>query len=78
MEGGLDNLVTARSLKHFGISLEGVALQAADIDWKFGQGNTIEGAAADLVLVLAGRSAGAEHLSGPGVGGLRDRLVVGR
>jgi len=62
----LDNLVTARSSKHFDVRLDGVALQVTDVDWEFGQGDTIEGAADDFVLALAGRQAGAERLTGPG------------
>jgi uncharacterized protein (TIGR03083 family) len=51
----LRGLVTPRSLKFFGVNLDGVLLCADDIDWKFGSGTPIHGAAQDIALVLCGR-----------------------
>lgn len=40
----------------FGISFEGRSLQATDLDWSHGSGSPLRGAAADLALVLCGRT----------------------
>jgi len=51
----LDGLVSPRSLKHFGVATEGVAVRATDFDWTAGEGRPLAGRANDLVLLLAGR-----------------------
>jgi uncharacterized protein (TIGR03083 family) len=50
----LDN-VTARTAKFFGADLTGVELRADDLDWSFGAGTPLTGAAQDLLLVAYGR-----------------------
>ncbi|GAA2593878.1 maleylpyruvate isomerase family mycothiol-dependent enzyme [Actinomadura fulvescens] len=51
----LDGLASARAIRYFGADLEGVELRADDLDWSFGSGSTVTGAAQDLALVLCGR-----------------------
>ena len=41
---------------HFGFDLEGLHLQATDMNWIFGTGAPITGRAGDLVLLMAGRT----------------------
>jgi uncharacterized protein (TIGR03083 family) len=53
-----------RSVKFFGTDLDGIELRAADMDWTFGTGSPLEGAASDLLLVLCGRTLPAGRLSG--------------
>lgn len=47
--------VTPRSARFFGARLDGVRLQADDLDWSFGAGTPVHGAAQDLLLVAFGR-----------------------
>ncbi|MFG2526866.1 maleylpyruvate isomerase family mycothiol-dependent enzyme [Streptomyces sp. NPDC048516] len=47
--------VTARSARFFGADLSGVELRADDLDWSFGTGTPLSGAAQDLLLVAFGR-----------------------
>ncbi|MGI9008468.1 MAG: maleylpyruvate isomerase family mycothiol-dependent enzyme [Streptosporangiaceae bacterium] len=56
--------VTGPALEHFGTDLTGLELRATDLDWSFGSGQPLAGAAQDLLLVVAGRSLPAGHLSG--------------
>jgi uncharacterized protein (TIGR03083 family) len=60
----LRGLCTPRGLKYFGVDLSGIELSADDMDWTFGSGTPVRGAAQDLVLVLAGRKLPAGQLSG--------------
>jgi uncharacterized protein (TIGR03083 family) len=60
----LTNLTKPKPLKFFGVDLTGIELRADDIDWHFGSGTPVFGAAQDLGLVLAGRSLPAGHLRG--------------
>jgi uncharacterized protein (TIGR03083 family) len=53
-----------RSVKFFGVDLDGIELRASDMDWALGSGVPLEGAAADLLLVLCGRTLPAGHLVG--------------
>ena len=39
-------------------------MRAADMDWTLGSGTPLEGTAADLLLVLCGRTLPAGHLAG--------------
>ncbi|MCE4946844.1 MULTISPECIES: maleylpyruvate isomerase family mycothiol-dependent enzyme [Streptomyces] len=50
----LDGL-TPRGTKFFGADLDGVALHADDLDWSYGTGTALRGAAQDLLLVAFGR-----------------------
>lgn len=47
---------TQRSLDYFGVDLDGIALQATDLDFRHGEGEVVSGAAQDLLLVLCGRT----------------------
>jgi uncharacterized protein (TIGR03083 family) len=53
-----------RSVKFFGVDLDGIELRASDMDWALGSGVPLEGAAADLLLVLCGRRLPAGRLTG--------------
>ena len=46
--------------------LPAVSLVATDVDWSYGDGPAASGPAAALALVISGRPAGLEALSGPG------------
>ncbi|WP_433664820.1 maleylpyruvate isomerase family mycothiol-dependent enzyme [Nocardia sp. CA-128927] len=48
--------VNPKSLKFFGVDLEGIQLRAEDLDWSYGTGEILSGAAQDLLLVLCGRT----------------------
>ncbi|MET9862582.1 maleylpyruvate isomerase family mycothiol-dependent enzyme [Streptomyces smyrnaeus] len=47
--------ITPRSAKFFGADLGGVTLRADDLDWSYGAGAPVSGAAQDLLLVAFGR-----------------------
>ncbi|MFF4578124.1 maleylpyruvate isomerase family mycothiol-dependent enzyme [Streptomyces sp. NPDC001389] len=47
--------VNARTLKFFGADLGGIELRADDLDWRFGTGTPLSGAAQDLLLLAYGR-----------------------
>src|SRR6266568_7702234 len=53
-----------RSVKFFGVDLDGIELRAQDIDWTLGSGAPLTGTAADLLLVLCGRKLPAGRLAG--------------
>ncbi len=53
--------------------LDGLRLEATDLDWAHGQGAPVRGTAEALLLSVSGRSAALEDLAGPGVPILRDR-----
>ncbi|MGK5628206.1 maleylpyruvate isomerase family mycothiol-dependent enzyme [Streptomyces sp. URMC 123] len=56
--------VTPKSTRFFGARLDGVELRATDLDWSFGTGAPLIGAAQDLLLVAFGRKLPAGHLQG--------------
>ena len=56
--------LTDRSVKFFGVDLDGIELRADDLDWTLGAGAPLEGAAADLLLVMCGRTLPAGRLTG--------------
>jgi uncharacterized protein (TIGR03083 family) len=62
----LETITGQKSLKHFGVDLEGIELRADDIDWSFGTGTQLSGQAQDLALVLCGRKLPAGRLHGDG------------
>jgi len=62
----LDNATSVRNRRHFGLDLTGTRLEADDLDWAFGDGEPLRGAARSLLLVLMDRRLPAEHLSGAG------------
>ena len=47
--------------------LRGLRLVATDADWSVGEGERLEGPVAALLLLLTGRTAALDRLSGPGV-----------
>ncbi|MGE5287445.1 MAG: maleylpyruvate isomerase family mycothiol-dependent enzyme [Micromonosporaceae bacterium] len=55
--------------------LAGYRLVADDAPWAAGQGHEISGQIGALLLLLTGRPAALPQLSGPGVAGLRQRLM---
>lgn len=56
--------ITARSVKFFGTDITGVAFRATDLDWSFGTGTPVSGAAQDLLPALFGRKLPADRLQG--------------
>lgn len=49
---------------HFGVSIEGRCLRATDLDWSYGSGTALNGAAADLALAMCGRTVPPDRLDG--------------
>ncbi|MFJ3170825.1 maleylpyruvate isomerase family mycothiol-dependent enzyme [Streptomyces roseus] len=67
-EGRLRILLDAvdpKSFKFFGARLDGVQLRADDLDWTFGSGSPVTGAAQDLLLLTFGRKVPKGRLHGP-------------
>lgn len=62
----LDHATTPLSLKHFGLDLTGTRLEADDLDWAFGDGEPLRGAARHLLMVLMDRRLPVGVLSGAG------------
>jgi uncharacterized protein (TIGR03083 family) len=60
----LDHATTPLSLKHFGLDLTGIRLEADDLQWTFGDGEPLRGRARYLLMVLMDRRLPAELLSG--------------
>jgi uncharacterized protein (TIGR03083 family) len=60
--GGL----AAKNLKYFGTDLSGVRLEATDVDWGYGDGDPLHGAAQDLLLAVCGRRLPAGKFEGTG------------
>jgi uncharacterized protein (TIGR03083 family) len=60
------------------LPLEGCRFTATDTDWSVGAGIDIEGPIGALLLLLTGRTARLDDVSGPGVEHLRDRLRTAR
>jgi len=56
----------------FGVDLDGIELQASDLDWSSGTGAQAVGPSRDLLLLLARRSLPHDAVSGPGAQRLRD------
>jgi len=52
----LHGITKPKPLKYFGVDLRGIELCADDIDWSFGSGTLVSGAAQDLALLLCGRT----------------------
>lgn len=66
MAAVLGTVTGPQSMKHFGVDLSGVELQATDLDWSYGQGAPLRGTAADLLLLVTGRQVAEGALTGPG------------
>ena len=60
----LDNLTRGGVHQHFGTSIEGRSLQAVDLDWSYGSGPALRGAAGDLAVTLCGRALPAGRIQG--------------
>jgi uncharacterized protein (TIGR03083 family) len=60
----LDDLTEGGGHAHFGVDIEGRRLQATDLDWSYGSGPVLRGAAEDLALMLCGRAIPAGRLEG--------------
>jgi len=60
----LEDLTQGDVSARFGIDIAGRHLQATDLDWSFGAGPALRAAAADLALVICGRSVPAGRLEG--------------
>lgn len=60
----LGGLATEKGLKWFGVDLDGVELRADDIDWSYGSGEPVTGAAQDLAVLLGGRRLPPGRLTG--------------
>ena len=60
----LDHATTPLSLKHFGLDLTGIRLEADDLDWSFGDGEPLRGRARHLLMVLMDRRLPAGLLTG--------------
>lgn len=54
--------------------IAGLRFVASDTDWSHGAGSEVTGPALSLLMVMAGRAAGLDDLSGDGVAVLRSRL----
>ncbi len=52
----LDDLTRGGIHAHFGFDLDGLSLRATDMDWSFGSGTPISGAAEDLALLICRRT----------------------
>jgi hypothetical protein len=50
----LQGITKPKPPKYFGVNLRGMKLCADDIDWSFGSGALVSGAAQDLALLLCG------------------------
>ena len=60
-------LAGPKSAKFFGMDLDGLRLQANDLEWSAGEGQVVNGTARDLVLALSGRPLIPGRLTGDGV-----------
>ncbi|MGH3357907.1 MAG: maleylpyruvate isomerase family mycothiol-dependent enzyme [Nocardioidaceae bacterium] len=60
--------IKPRQVKFFGVDLDGIELRADDLDWTYGSGTALTGAAQDLLLVLCGRILPEGHLHGEASG----------
>jgi uncharacterized protein (TIGR03083 family) len=60
----LDTVTKPKALKSFGARLDGVELRAEDLDWSYGTGTLVGGAAQDLALLICGRRLPAGRLHG--------------
>jgi uncharacterized protein (TIGR03083 family) len=61
----LDQATGPRSLEHFHPDLTGVRLEAADLDWAYGDGTPLRGKAQNVLMVLMDRRLPPGLLSGP-------------
>jgi uncharacterized protein (TIGR03083 family) len=62
----LDLIIGQGSRSLFGVDLDGIQLQATDLDWSSGIGAPLEGQSRDLLLLVAGRRIAHDLFRGPG------------
>jgi uncharacterized protein (TIGR03083 family) len=55
--------------------IAGLRLQATDLDWTYGDGPEVAGPALSLLMMVTGRAAGLDGLSGEGVPTLQGRMA---
>lgn len=55
--------------------LDGVRWEATDTDWSHGEGSTVIGSAEALAMVMSGRAAYLDRISGDGAATVRERLA---
>jgi uncharacterized protein (TIGR03083 family) len=60
----LDELTRGHVHVRFGTNIDGRWLQATDLDWSYGSGPMLRGAAEDLALMLCGRALPPERIEG--------------
>jgi uncharacterized protein (TIGR03083 family) len=60
----LEHATTPLSVKHFGLDLTGIRLEADDLEWSFGDGEPLRGRAHHLLMVLMDRRLPAGLLTG--------------
>ena len=60
----LDDLTHGGGHAHFGMAVAGRCLQASDLDWSYGSGAALRGAAGDLAAALCGRALPPRRLDG--------------
>lgn len=60
----LDDLTSGGVHAHFGTDIGGRRLEATDLDWSYGDGTPLRGAAEDLALAICGRAIPAGQLDG--------------
>ena len=60
----LDDLTVGGGHAHFGTELEGRRLEATDLDWSYGSGAVLRGAAHDLALAICRRAIPDDRLEG--------------
>jgi uncharacterized protein (TIGR03083 family) len=72
----LDVIAAPKARNHFGTDLTGVELRAEDIDWAYGSGQQLSGAAQDLALVLCGRKLPPGRLQGEPAARFTDRTAA--
>ena len=68
----LDLIAAQDGASVFGVDLDGIELQASDLDWSSGTGAQAVGPGRDLLLLLARRSLPHDAVSGPGAQRLWD------
>lgn len=60
----LEGSTSRRSVRYFGVDLDGIELRADDLNWSYGAGTPVTGAGQDLLLVLSGRKLPEGRLTG--------------
>jgi hypothetical protein len=60
----LDDLTSGGRHAHFGFDLAGLGRRATDMDWRFGSGTPLSGAAEDLALHICVRKLPAGRIEG--------------